>query len=224
MFPEQQLTLIGKRTVAQDTIEFEFEKPKGFKYKAGQYIGIDLPIGKTKVENIKSFSLSSAPYEPTLTVTMRINPNPYKQYMAKLEKGDKINIQGPFGNFTIRKGDEKKSIFFFAQGIGITPFYSVIKQNIHDKAKQPLMLFYENKTFESTAYSEELAELRRQDKLFAYVPFIPLPMQMEVIDIHPSEKLYFLCGSENAVLKYKQLLDKANIDRKQIRVEEFPGY
>lgn len=224
MFPEYTVTIIDKQTIAQDTIELWFTMPEGFVYKAGQYIGIDMPVGKTKSENLKSFSLSTPPYRKLLATTMRLTGSPYKKLIEKLKNGDKIKIQGPYGNFIIRDGDEDAKIRFFAQGIGITPFISIIRENTWYKKKQYMMLFYQNHSFETTAYLEELTLTQQQNSYFNFAPFIPLPAQVELMEKIAGKGLYFLCGSEFAVTAYKEILRLANVDKKQIRVEEFPGY
>jgi ferredoxin-NADP reductase len=37
-----QSTLLGRTEVAEGTMAFQFEKPKGFVFKAGQYIDLTL--------------------------------------------------------------------------------------------------------------------------------------------------------------------------------------
>lgn len=56
-------------------------------------------------------------------------------FLEKLEVGDKINVEGPFGKFNYKAGGvvvldgmehKAKRIFFIAGGSGITPCYQTI--------------------------------------------------------------------------------------------------
>jgi len=215
------ISIAEKKEITKDVLEFSFKKPAGFKYKAGQYIGINLPVSDKRAENFKSFSLSSAPWEKHLVVTLRRGPSLFKQKIDSLKKGDTIDIEGPFGNFIIRPGDNDKRLVFLARGIGITPFISIFKNSI--ATKQYMTLFYETRSFGEPIYYYELLEMQKKNPYFHYLPFVPLPMQAKAFFSSP-ENLIFLCGSDKAVASYKALLQQAEINKKQIRVEAFEGY
>src|SRR6202521_2437183 len=62
---DYQSTLLGRTEVAEGTMAFQFEKPKHFVFKAGQYIDLTLsgsqpglPSGLTH-----TFSIASSPYD-----------------------------------------------------------------------------------------------------------------------------------------------------------------
>ncbi len=66
--------LLQKKQVAEGTMEFTMEKPKGFEYRAGQYGDMVLPAstGLTGDNNKHGFSFVSAPFEDTLRMATRM--------------------------------------------------------------------------------------------------------------------------------------------------------
>jgi hypothetical protein len=64
----QVLKLNSRREVAERTVAFEFTKPLGFEFKAGQFAEITwIDPPETDAEgNARAFSIASAPYEDRL--------------------------------------------------------------------------------------------------------------------------------------------------------------
>src|SRR6266446_100646 len=58
-----QSTLLGRTEVAEGTMAFQFEKPKDFAFKAGQYIDLTLPGSqpRSSTRMIHTFSIASSP-------------------------------------------------------------------------------------------------------------------------------------------------------------------
>jgi len=75
-----KIKLTSKKDIATGTTAFHFVKPKGFSYLAGQYCDWFLPqVPKSRIETgIRSFSLSSAPFENELIITIKIRQTAFK--------------------------------------------------------------------------------------------------------------------------------------------------
>ena len=185
------MPLKSKKTIAQDTMAFEFEKPLGFKFNAGQTI--DVGIGTM----VYTFSIAAAPQEKILRIATRMRKE--SKFKQGLLKAKKVRIQGPSGDFVLPKST-KKSIIFIAGGIGITPFYSMIKANPPHK----ILLFYKNSSRAKTAFRDELE-------------------WTEKLQIN-KKALYYMAGPPGFVAKYSAILDSKGINEDNIRTEEFSGY
>lgn len=188
---EYVLPLIQKYEIAQDTMAFEFEKPKGFKFVAGQTI--DIGVGTM----MYTFSIAAAPDEKVLRIATRMRKE--SKFKQALLKAKKVRLQGPSGDFVLPKNTKKK-IIFIAGGIGITPFYSMLKSHTPHK----ISLFYKNSSLAKTAFRDELKWVKK------------LPIDKKAV--------YYLCGPPGFVAKYRVILDEAGINEDQIRTEEFSGY
>src|SRR5438105_13518517 len=84
-----QSTLLGRTEVAEGTMAFQFEKPKGFVFKAGQYIDLTLLASQPGSSNglIHTFSIASSPLEEELLITTRMRSTVFKQALSSLPIG-----------------------------------------------------------------------------------------------------------------------------------------
>jgi len=152
-----KLKLTNKKKESDGVWTFEFEKPVKFNYKPGQYVYLTLPKlnypdprGATR-----HFTLSSSPSEDLLAVTTIIRPESgYKQTLAELVLGTEIDADGPQGEFFLDKATNTPQVFL-AGGIGITPFYSMIKFQIDNHYQTPLTLIYSAKTVDRLVFKSD---------------------------------------------------------------------
>src|SRR4051812_2673268 len=128
------IKFIKKENIAEATEAFYFTHPADFAYQAGQ--SIDLTIdGMTS-----AFSLCSAPYEEFLSIATRMRESDYKNALKSMDPGKELMIEGPFGSMTLHNDVSKKAVFLVG-GIGITPFYSIIKNANKEKLPHKIFLF-----------------------------------------------------------------------------------
>lgn len=143
-----KLKLINKKEESEGIWSFGFEKPTKFSYKPGQYIY--LTLSKLNYPDSRGatrhFTLSSSPSENNLTITTIIRPESgYKKTLLEMEINNEIEADGPQGEFFLDKAVNTPQVFI-AGGIGITPFYSMIKYQIDQKLTTPITLIYSAKT------------------------------------------------------------------------------
>lgn len=156
--------------IASGTLAVHIEKPDGFSFAAGQFVEaalIDPP--ETDAEgNSRAFSLASAPYEEELVLATRVRDTAFKRVLKNLSVGQELDIDGPFGSFTLHRDGSRPAVFL-AGGIGITPFRSMLLQATKDALPHRLFLFYSNRRPEDAAFLEEFQELERHNPRFALI-------------------------------------------------------
>jgi NAD(P)H-flavin reductase len=114
---------------ADDVFTLMLRFPAGIRarFKAGQYLRVQMPDGDTR-----NFSMANAPRESD-GVQLHIRRIPGGQFsegvLARLRKGDKLKIEIPFGEFYLRTGSEKP-IVCLATGTGFAPLKSIIEDLI----------------------------------------------------------------------------------------------
>lgn len=155
------LSFKRKAQVADGTWSFVFEKPADFSFEAGQYVALVLPrlVGPDKRGPVRSLSICSAPSEPELVFTVRITESGFKQALASLEPGERVQATAPIGHFTLAHAIDQAPIVFLVGGIGITPVRSILVQAVHDGVKRPFTLFYSNRMTKDAAFHDELKTL-----------------------------------------------------------------
>src|ERR1700688_4250515 len=86
---DYQSTLLGRTEVAEGTMAFQFEKPKNFVFKAGQYIDLTLLGSHAGSSNglTHTFSIASSPFDEELLFTTRMRRTVFKQALSVLPIG-----------------------------------------------------------------------------------------------------------------------------------------
>lgn len=125
-----KLPVIKQRTTAEKTYEVSFNlSGKSFSFIAGQYIRVTVP--KLLYDDQKGpsrvFTIASSPNEKNkLAIAFRDSESGFKKTLLELSQGSLVEIEGPFGYFTLPK-NTSRPLIFIASGIGITPFLSMIR-------------------------------------------------------------------------------------------------
>jgi ferredoxin-NADP reductase len=200
-------------------------------YIAGQYLTIKL-AGLGPAEG-KAYSISSAPHEPLLRITVR-KIGRFSSVLCELAAGDTVTTSTPYG-FFYPEPDDPTTLVFLAGGIGITPCLSIIKDLTHRADPRPIHLFYSNQTEADVAFRGELEELAATNPHLSIYHFItresskqpdyhagrmtPEIIQAAVSDASQAE--YFICGSIDFTKSLWKDLSAANIPTHQLYTEGF---
>lgn len=229
--------LIGKREVAEGTMEFTLEKPEGLDIRAGQFCDVKLPSpeGTPRHDGMHGFSFVNAPFEPHVAVATRMRGTPFKEAFRKTPDGTVVKLIAPFGDFTLHKTESVPAVFIIG-GIGITPVRSMIAQALHDRTGHRLTLIYANRTPAQAAYAAELRELARRHANFTFVPVYTQAradgaehghVDGDMIRRHVPDLAaprFYLSGPEGMVKATRALLIEIGANEDNIRTEEFEGY
>ncbi len=237
--PSYQVKLAGRSPLAEGTLAFRFEKPAGFAFKAGQAVVVELlqpPPGDGQKR--RTFSLVSAPFEPTLGIATRMRDTAFKRALNALPDAAGVKLVGPIGQFTLQHAS--RPAVFVAGGIGITPFMSMLRQAAHDGSPQRLVLVYSNRRPEDAAFLAELQQLERQNRNFRLVATMT---EMEksaarwegetgLVNAQLIERaveglappLYYVVGPPGMVMAMVDTLRSASVAEESILTEEFYGY
>lgn len=222
------LKLVKKVEEAKDTKSFFFDKPKDFKFEAGQYIYLTLTKLNYSDErgDTRHFTISSSPTEDFIQVTTRIRQESgYKKTLDELPLGSLIESRGPFGSFVFTNH------LFLAGGIGITPFRSMIKYNIDNKLGIPMHLIYSNSDSDFV-FKKEL-DLWLKENNFLKIEYfdtslsghlnsdVLLKLYPNLYTLHPT---VWAVGPNLFVNAMEEILEQLNIPSDKILTEKFTGY
>jgi ferredoxin-NADP reductase len=246
--PTLTLTLRRRSEVADRTLEFQFDKPPGLTFKAGQFMDLTLiDAPETDAEgDTRGFSINSAPDDPQLTFTTRLRDTAFKRVLATMPIGTEVKADGPFGNLTLHN-DSRRPAVLLAGGIGVTPFRSIVRRAAHESLPHRILLFYANRRPEDAPFLDEFRALARENPNFTFVPTMTqmsgshLPWKGETgyIDQHlvakylprpaspgsaSSRPVYYIAGPPQMVAGLHAMLNTAGVDDDDIRTEDFAGY
>lgn len=159
----------------------------------------------------------------------------FTQRLNTLKVGDKLELAGPYGIFTIKP--EMGAVVFLAGGIGITPFLSMIRGEIATNSTRRMTLLYANKSPKDIAFQQELEFLAKVHPLLRVAHTIesgeltasPVPCHSgrvteELLRQYGGDmrqNYYLLCGPPPFMDCMKEYLSAAGVDPSHIKVERF---
>lgn len=240
-WPIFMTALTARKDVAERTMAFQFEKPRDWTFKAGQFIDITLidPPETDAEGNTRGFSIASAPEEDFLMVATRMRDTACKRSLKKIPIGTKVRVEGPFGNLVLHNNMSKPAVFL-AGGIGITPVRSILVEAARKKLPHKIFLFYSNRRPEDTPFLDELTALQKQNPNFKLIATMTEAQKSQAgwkgitgyIDKElltrnlggVGNAIYYITGPAAMVKGLQKVLNSTGVDDDDIRLEEFAGY
>ncbi|WP_241810659.1 ferric reductase-like transmembrane domain-containing protein [Serratia sp. 14-2641] len=145
------------------TLLMQPEGHPGFRFSPGQFGWLTVwgsPFSLTG--HPFSFSSSAKVADGQVEMSIR-NLGDFTSTIATLQVGQRVYLDGPYGAFTLGKQADLRVLI--AGGVGITPMISMIRTLADRGDRQPLMLIYGSKDWESVTFREELAALEQRVNL-----------------------------------------------------------
>jgi 3-ketosteroid 9alpha-monooxygenase subunit B len=156
-------------------------------WRAGQYVSIDarqfpglqsfvayLEHQKGRREAPRAYSMSSAPHEPYLAITIKEElyvrdrskyPPLLSGYLVhQVRAGDRVAVRGFAGGYVFPDDIESRAghILHLCAGSGSVPNVSMIKDSLLHHAALRHTLIYSNKTWDDVIFRDALTELAAQ--------------------------------------------------------------
>lgn len=222
----------GKREVAEGTMEFIFEAPPTFTFKAGQWCDftILLPDGTPET---RSLSIASSPAEGAVRVACRMRPSAFKEALKAMQPGTAVHVRGPMGAFTLPE-DSARPVVFLAGGIGITPVRSIVAHAHEQGLPHRIYIFYSNRTAASTAYLDDFRQWQSDHCTFVPTLTDEAPpdwkheqgrIDSAMLRRHITEEdcVYYLVGPPGMVQALRTLI-RDHDPKGRLVTEDFAGY
>lgn len=153
-----------------------------------------------------------------------------------LKPGEKVFLDGPYGNFSIDRYPQAKKLLLIPGGIGITPIMSTLRTMAERGDQRPVKLFYANILWDDVTFREEIAELEKELNIeLVYVIERPPEnwegesgfLNAQILDKYLDQSWkesgveVFLCGPPPMMAAVEKALLKVGFDEKQIHSERF---
>ena len=204
------------------------------KFKPGQYISIEVPIGESLYK--RPYTLSSSPKkveENKYTITIRRVPygKVSNYFLDHVEIGDAFKISAPTGELYYNPLRDANHIIGIAGGSGITPFMSMAEA-IYDKTLNcKLTILYGVKSKSDIIFRERLEEItsKTDNVKLAYVmvvdddtEFASSFIDRELLDKYlEEENSFFVSGPLSIYERMNEVLTEYNLPIKYIRHDAF---
>ncbi|HEX4829459.1 MAG TPA: FAD-binding oxidoreductase, partial [Trebonia sp.] len=145
------------------------EGDRDFKFFPGQYVDIRVP----GTEETRSFSMAntSARESGQLEFIIKVYPDGlFSQFLDKdLAVGDRLEITGPFGVFTLRDAPDK-DLIFVGGGAGLAPILCLLRSMAERGIDREATFYYGARGERDLCFTDELRALESALPGFRYVP------------------------------------------------------
>jgi propane monooxygenase reductase subunit len=207
-------------------------EPEEIKFFPGQYVDITIP----GTGAVRSFSMANTSSRETglLEFVIKVYPDGrFSRFLAdKLAPGDRLDLTGPFGVFTLREGEA--DLVFVGGGAGMAPILSLLRAMRERGLQRKATFFYGARTARDLCFEAELRELEATLPGFRYIPALSEPdgadwdgetgLITDVVKRHASDLTgahAYVCGPPPMVEAALPLLTQLGVEEKRIYYDKF---
>lgn len=191
---------------------------------AGQFLFVRF-LGDKALNESHPFTISSAPHEDVLRLTVKASGNYTRHLFHNLKAGMEAVVEGAYGLFNYKTGGEKQ--IWIAGGIGITPFLSFLRDLKTDLGHE-VHFYYTVRHPEEAVFADEIEAISRNHaRLKSHIRFSSVHGSLNVDDIiedtdgNVRDHHIYMCGPFPMVRAFEQKFFDAGVPPKNIHYEEF---
>jgi predicted ferric reductase len=194
------------------------------KQLAGQFLFVRFPPDKALNES-HPFTISSAPAEDVLRLTIKASGNFTRDLFYKLNEGSDAIIEGAYGMFNYKTGGPKQ--IWIAGGIGLTPFLSFVR-DMDGNLQHKVDLYYTVRHPEEAIFVNELEDACvKNPNLKVYVRYSAKEGSLTIEEIvknaggNISGYDVYLCGPLPMMQAFETKFIDLGLPKNNIHYEEF---
>ena len=209
----------------------------------GQYISLKMLLPELSMNQIRQYSISSAPADTHYRISVKkeydsnknINGMISNYLHNSVQVGTFLELSAPSGNFVLPDAINAPLVFI-SGGVGITPFMSMLEHLLEQKVKFPITLIHGCRNESVHAFKDRIKMLEaNNDNLKTYTFYDQCTEENKVQGItegypdinkiknfgQETAATYFICGPSSFISKQINDLKKCGKDSKQLFFEEF---
>lgn len=161
----QEAVVRAIERVSDRVLRLRLERPRGFDYRAGQFIGL------TRGNLTRSYSLASLPQEDAdleLHVK-RVRGGKMTTFLFdELRVGDRLKIAGPSGGCVYVAGAPNQPLLLCGTGTGVAPLIGIVRDALRGAHRGPIQLFHGVRTKADAYAVETLRALQARHPNFSF--------------------------------------------------------
>ena len=194
------------------------------KHRSGQFLFVRFP-GEKSLDESHPFTISSAPSEETLRLTIKASGNFTRDLFSSLKAGADAIVEGPYGLFNYKTGGPKQ--IWIAGGIGLTPFLSFIR-DMDGSLDFDVDLYYTVRHPEEAIFVQEIeAAMQKHPRLKAHIRYSARDGSLKFEDILNNaggdirSHHAYMCGPLPMMLAFEKKFLDLGLPKDQLHYEEF---
>jgi propane monooxygenase reductase subunit len=209
-------------------------EPQEIKFFPGQYVDIAVP----GTDATRSFSMANTSSRDggLLEFVIKVYPDGLFSHFldTRLAVGDRLNLTGPFGVFTLREGNDA-DLIFVGGGAGMAPILSLLRSMAERGIGRKATYYYGARARRDLCFEQELRALETSLPAFRYVPALSEPTADDAWDgevglITDVVKRYegdlkgahaYVCGPPPMVEAAMPMLTRLGVPEKHVYYDKF---
>ena len=192
--------------------------------RAGQFLFVRFPNDRTLNES-HPFTISSAPREDVLRVTVKASGDFTRALFSDLKAGMDAVVEGAYGMFDYKTGGEKQ--IWIAGGIGLTPFLSFMR-DMDGNLAHDIHLYYTVRHKEEALFLDEIeAMAKKNPRLKPHIRFSATDGSLTIDDMVKNAGgtvdgyHVYMCGPLPMVQAFEKKFLSLGLPISNIHYEEF---
>jgi propane monooxygenase reductase component len=205
-----------------------------FKFFPGQYVDIAVP----GTDSTRSFSMANTSSRESgqLEFVIKVYPDGLFSHFldTQLAAGDRLDLTGPFGVFTLREGFDT-DLVFVGGGAGMAPILSLLRSMAERGIERKATYYYGARGRRDLCFEQELRALEEALPRFRYVPALSEPAEgdgwagevgliTDVVKRHEGDLKAahaYVCGPPPMVEAAMPMLTGLGVPEKRIYYDKF---
>lgn len=194
------------------------------RHRAGQFLFVRFP-GDPRLNESHPFTISSAPQEDVLRITVKASGDFTRDLYTRLKPGMQAVVEGAYGMFDYKGGGGKQ--VWVAGGIGLTPFLSFLR-DMDGNLKQDVEFYYTVRHRDEALFLNEIeAAAKENPRLKTHVRFSVVDGSLGIEEIvrnasgAMNEYHVYLCGPYPMIQAFEKKFMESGVPAANIHFEEF---
>jgi ferredoxin/flavodoxin---NADP+ reductase len=190
---------------------------RGLKFKSGQHI----LLGKAGSIHNREYSIYSGENDNFFEILIKeVDDGLVSKQLKAVKPGDKLQIEGPLGFFTLDESNIPSSKFLFiATGTGIAPFHSFVKSYPTLDYRLLHGVRYGAEAYEKSDYQAERHVLCTSgDKSGSFSGRVTDYLKRNPVEVNTH---CYLCGNFNMIKEAFDILEQQGVPAGQVHAEVY---
>jgi propane monooxygenase reductase component len=205
-----------------------------FRFFPGQYVDIKVP----GTDETRSFSMANITTKDggLLEFVIKVYPDGLFSHFldTQLQVGDRLELSGPFGVFTLREGLDIELVFV-GGGAGMAPILALLRSMVERGIDRKATYYYGARGRKDLCFEKELRALEGELPAFTFVPALSEPADGDDWDGETGlitdvvKRLAgdlkgahaYVCGPPPMVEAAMEMLTAAGVDEKRVYYDKF---
>ena len=231
---EYKIKSIIDHTKTIREVILEIINPAEFKFKAGQFVMLHVPVEGSKAV-LRAYSIASADQDvKSFSLLFKyVDTGKASEYIWALSGHEILNFTGPFGKVFFQEPPTDQ-IIFLNTGSGLSQHMCFLLSKMEQYPNLKYKLFFGVRSEADIYFEAELKKIQKQIPYFEYSYVLSRPTDswtgkkgyvqnyLNTIDYKNIPTTFYLCGNGGMIKDVKhQLLEIDGLDKTQVWSEAF---